>query len=195
MPYADKDQLISDYIPEAKSNAEKDAIGRILDGVCAFADSYCRRAPGYFNPSPADPSVRRVRGEGMRFLRLPVHVAGSVSLVTFDGQTIDTADYYESDKNGWLYLENNGFGLERTFFAACENRWIPEGLYKVTARWGYPATPADLEEAVRLTVLRVWETQKGTLGQLMPSGFVVERALPPLAREILDRYKRREFEI
>lgn len=193
--YADKDLLIADYIPEAKSNAEKDAIGRILGSVSTFVDTYCKRVPGYFNPSPAEPSVKRVRGEGDRFLRLPVHVFGSITLVTFDEQTIDSADYYESDRNGWLYLENNGFGLEHTFFAACENRWYPDAVYKVTARWGYAATPADLTEAVRLTVLRVWETQKGTLGQITPNGFVIERAMPPLAKEILDRYKRREFEI
>jgi hypothetical protein len=195
MAYADKDQLIADYIPDAKSAAEIAAVGRILDSVSAFVDTYCKRLPGFFNASPDDPTEKRVRGEGEYYLRLPVHVIGSVESVTLNGTDIDTADYYESDKNGWLYLENNSFGLERTFEVANCRQWIDTAVYKVTARWGYDATPLDLTEAVRLTVLRIWETQKGTLGQITPGAFVVERALPLFAREVLDKYKKREFEI
>jgi hypothetical protein len=183
--YADKDLLIADYLPEAKSTLEKDAIGRILTSVSAFVDTYCKRTPGFFNPAAANATERRVRGEGSRFLRLPVHVAGSVEQVTLNGTVINTADYYESEKNGWLYLENNSFIPE----------WCAEIIYKVKASWGYAETPADLQEAVRLTVLRIWETQKGTLGQITPGAFVVERALAPFAKEVLDKYKRREFEI
>ncbi len=195
MPYADKDLLIADYLPSAKSDSEKDAIERILDAASAFADSYCKRLPGYFDPAAAVATEKRVRGEGGRFLRLPVHVAGSVEQVTFYGNVIEASNYYESDKNGWLYLENNGFGLENTFLEACDNRWLDEAIYKVKAKWGYAETPKDLSEAVRLIVVRIWETQRGTLGQVTPSGFVIERLIPPAAKEILDRYKKREFEI
>jgi hypothetical protein len=195
MAYTDKDQLIADYIPEAKSADEIAAVGRILDSVSAFVDTYCNRLPGFFNPSPNDPTEKRVRGEGEHYLRLPVHVIGSVESVTLQGTEIDTADYYESDKNGWLYLENNGFGLERTFREACDRNWIDTAVYKVTARWGYAATPLDLQEAVRQFVAKIWETQKGVLGQVTPDGFVIERAMPLTVREILDKYKKRQFEI
>jgi hypothetical protein len=57
------------------------------------------------------------------------------------------------------------------------------------------ATPADLSEAVRQTVVRIWEAQKGVLGEVTPSGFVIERAMPVFAKEVLDRYKARPFEI
>lgn len=184
MAYADKDLLIADYIPGAKSQAEKDAIERILDSVSTFVDRYCKRAPGYFSPSPNDPSIRRVRGEGQHFLRLPVHLFGSITSVNYEGTVVDSAIFYESDKNGWLYFEDS----------RC-HCWYPDSVIKVTARWGYAETPKDLAEAVRLIVLRVWETQKGVLGQITPNGFVIERAMPPLAKEILDRYKKRQFEI
>jgi hypothetical protein len=196
MAYADKEQLIADYIPDAKSQKETDAIGRILDAVSAFVDSYCKRTAGYFSASPIEPSMKRVRGEGNHFLRLPIHVFGTITQITTNfGSVVDSSAYYESDKNGWLYAEENSLYPETSFDYCSSNVWADGQIFKVTARWGYAETPKDLSEAVRLTVLRIWETQKGTLGQITPGGFVVERAMPPLAKEILDRYKRRQFEI
>lgn len=140
------------------------------------------------------PTEKRLRGEGRNFLRLPVHIFGSIESVKLNGTVIDSANYYESDKNGWLYEETNVWSENDGFDPDCplfENGRI----YKVTARWGYAVTPLDLQEAVRETVTRLWETQKGTLGQITPNGFVIERALPLFAREVLNRYKKREFEI
>src|SRR3982751_5326876 len=98
MAYTDKDQLIADYIPEATKASEIAAIGRILDNVCAFADTYCKRSSGYFNPASDTPSINRVRGEGEHFLRLPVHVFGSIESVTLYDTVIDSNRYYESEK-------------------------------------------------------------------------------------------------
>lgn len=190
MAYADLENLLTDYLPEAKSTAERAAVGRILDNVCTFVDSYCRRAPGYFNPASDEPTMRRVRGEGSHFLRLPVHVFGSVSVENL----LDTA-FYESEKNGWLYFETEEFGNENSF-ADWENRiWLNDKVYKVTARWGYAATPLDIQEAVRLIVARLYGTQRGTLGQISVEGFLRERLLPSSALAILDNHKKREFEI
>lgn len=93
MRYANIDNLIADYIPEAKSQKEKDAIGRILDSVSEWVDVHCKRTAGYFasilvpgeteesEPVLPAPTVKRVRGEGQNFLRLPVHVFGSIEEV------------------------------------------------------------------------------------------------------------------
>ena len=196
MAYADKDQLIADLLPKNTSNAEKDTIGRLLDHVSVFVDTYCERPAGFFNPSPAEATMKRVRGEGEHYLRLPVHVFGSIESVTLYGRRIDSAEFYESEKNGWLYHENVGVGLENTFRDRLREGWYSGELYKVTARWGYAATPLDLKEAVRQIVMRLWQTNKGTFGQINPeTGFVIERAMPPFAREVLDRYKKRRFEV
>ena len=196
MAYADLDNLIADYLPDAKSVAERAAVGRILDGVSAFVDSYCRRAAGYFNPSPDVASVKRVRGEGAHFLRLPVHVFGSVEEVkTSYGTLIASSRYYESEKNGWLYAEEDGIYPEASFDLNTPDEWQDGQIFKVKARWGYADTPKDVQEAVRETVVKIWETQSGTLGQITPNGFVIERSLPLFAKEVLLRYKKREFEI
>ena len=196
MPYANKEPLIADYIPEAKSQKEIDAVGRILDNITAFIDSHCKRPAGYFAPSPDEPSMKRVRGEGMHYLRLPAHVFGSITEI--DGETFESlsARLYESDKNGWLYYESDEFGNEDSFSTAYDCRRFVDGrVYKVTARWGYAATPLPIVEAVRLIVSRIWSVQKGTIGQLTPEGFIQERLIPQAAKDLLKNFIRREFEI
>lgn len=195
MRYANLENLIADYLPEAKSEKEIAAVGRILDNISSFIDTYCRRPAGFFAPV-SEENEKRVRGEGKHFLRLPVHQFGTVTQVKTNGGTvISSAAYYESEKNGWLYAEEGSRSPELSFDSCSSNVWEDSAIFKVTAKWGYAATPPDLEEAVRLIVVRIYETQRGSLGQITPSGFVIERLIPPAAKEILDFYKRREFEI
>ncbi|MCD9186712.1 MAG: hypothetical protein LUM44_09775 [Pyrinomonadaceae bacterium] len=135
MTYADKDQLIADYIPGAKSTNEIAAVERILEGVSAFVDSYCRRPSGYFSPSPDEPTMKRVRGEGHHFLRLPIHVFGSVTEVrTSYGALIKPENYYESEKNGWLYATEDGIYPEASFDLCSPDTWADGQIFKVTAR-------------------------------------------------------------
>ena len=202
MRYADLDNLIADYIPEATSDEEVAAIGRILNSVSAFVDSYCRRPAGYFYPAPvvADAptpgQIKRVRGEGHHFLRLPVHIFGTVESVTLDGSVIDSSLFYESEKNGWLYLEESNFYSERRFNEFDIYRfWYDRSIYKVTARWGYEVTPLPVVEAVRLIVARIWSVQKGTIGQVTAEGFIQEKLIPQAAKDLLKMFIRREFEI
>ena len=209
MRYADLDNLIADYIPGATKATEKAAVGRILDGVSAFVDSYTNRPTGYFNPvsiPAADedseptlpaPTAKRVRGEGTNFLRLPRHVFGTATI-----QDVIAGSYYESEVNGWLYFDSpltNAFDGDETVVngpdcGGYSPRFWHGRVYLVSAVWGYERTPADLEEAVRQTVVKWYETQRGVLGQITPNGFVIERDIPKSAKLILDNYKKREFE-
>lgn len=208
--YADLDNLLADYLPDAKKQSEKDAISRILSSVSMFVDSYCRRNPRHFSgvEIPAideeseatlpDATEKRFRGAGERFLQLPVHIFGSIESVKYAETVIDSSRYYESDKNGWLYSEQSAVSSEQSFglplTAHCS--LFQDGvIYKVEAVWGYRNTPEDLQEAVRQTVERIWRSERGVLGQISPNGFVIERALPEFAREVLNTYKKREFEI
>ena len=196
MPYADKEQLIADYIPEATAAEETAAIGRILDNVTEFVDSYCKRPAGYFAPSPEQPSIKRVRGEGMHYLRLPVHVFGSITDIGGESFQSLSASIYESEKNGWLYFETEEFGNENSFATGYDCRRFIDGfVYKVTARWGYAGIPLPIVEAVRLITARIWATQRGTIGQTTAEGFIQERLIPTAAKDLLKPFIKREFEV
>jgi hypothetical protein len=198
MRYADIDNLIADYIPEAKSEKEKTAIGRILDSVSEYVDVHCKRVAGYFSPSPDAPTVKRLRGEGQPFLRLPVHVFGSITEVkTAYESVIAPGAYYESEKNGWLYAEDDSlYSLypEASFDLCSPTIWADGQTFKVKAQWGYAETPKPVAEAVRLITARIWSTQRGTIGQTTPEGFIQERLIPTAAKDLLKPFIRREFE-
>lgn len=169
MRYANLDHLIADYIPEATSPEEINAVERILDAVSEWIDVHCKRASGYFAASEQQASMKRARGEGQNFLRLPVHVFGSIEKVeTIYGSVIPPGAYYESEKNGWLYGEDDShYSLypEASFDLCSPTVWADGATFKVTARWGYEATPSPVAEAARLITARIWSVQKGTIGQ------------------------------
>ncbi len=194
--YANIDELIADYISEAKSDKEKAAIGRILDSVSAFVDSYCKRSEGYFAPSANQPSLKRVRGEGMHYLRLPAHVFNSITEMGGESFESLSASIYESEKNGWLYFETEEFGNENSFSGDYDCRRFTSGkIFKVTARWGYAAVPLPIVEAVRLITARIYAVQKGTIGQTTSEGFIQERLIPAAAKDLLKPFIKRQFEL
>lgn len=194
--YANIDELIADYLPEAKSDREKTAVGRILDSVSAFVDSHCKRSTGYFATSPNEPSMKRVRGEGMHYLRLPAHLFSSIAEINGESFESLSASIYESEKNGWLYFETEEFGNENSFSGDYDCRRFTNGkIYKVTARWGYAAPPLPIVEAVRLIVARIYSVQKGTIGQTTSEGFIQERLIPQAAKDLLKPFIKREFEL
>lgn len=188
MPYANLENLLTDYLSEVKKDIEKDAIERMLAGVSSFVDKYCNRPSGYFDPAIETPSMKRVRGEGYHFLRLPKHVFGSITEINSQSFADLSSQIYESDKNGWLYYETSEFGNDCKSFEYGK-------VYKVTARWGFEATPADIQQAVCQIVQRWFRTANGIIGDQMPNGFVLEREMPKSAKAVLDTYKKREFEI
>jgi hypothetical protein len=184
--YADLDNLIADYLPEAKSDAEKATLGRILASVTAAIDSYCKRRPQYFAPAAEEASPRYLAGEGKNYLRLPVHVLGSINPeegVDCNGHPI--TNWVE--RGGWLY-QTRGFGK-------LGGIWQRGVEYTVNARWGYEATPDDVTEACRQLVVHYFERQSGTIGQVTPNGFVIDRDMPPTVKTLLAAYRRKEFEV
>lgn len=193
--YADLENLIADYLPEATKDEEAAALGRLLDNVSAFVDSYCRRNSGYFAPNDAETEIR-VRGEGERFLRLPVHQLGTITEVKYRGSIVSSSDYYESDKNGWLYLEDDNSLPESTFDFCSNLRWYDGETYRVTLKFGYAETPKVIQEFCRLAVKSIWESQNGTLGQISPEGFALKAQLfPPDLLLMISEFRKREFEI
>lgn len=202
MPYADLDNLIADYIPEATNAEEIASVGRILDSVSAFVDAYTSRPPAFFLPSPLVAVARRVRGEGMDYLRLPVHVLGSISAIGDTDFSEFSSVLYESEKSGWLYFETVGSqsadfnsDLSQPEWSYERRRFTDGFNYKITARWGYAAVPLPVAEAVRLITARIWQTQRGTIGQITSDGFIHEKLIPQAARDLLQPFIKREFEI
>lgn len=185
--YADQTQLLADYLPEVTAANEIAAVGRILASVTDQIDKYCDRPHQYFAPAAEAASDRIFRGANKVFLQLPVHVGEVASVNALElGQTVpDTA---WAERNGWLYrtltYDNRPFRI-----------WRRDTEYTISARWGFEATPQDIAEACRQLVVHYFERMRGTIGQVTPTGFVIERDMPPSVKTILDRYVTKEYEV
>lgn len=189
--YADDTEIVKDYLQEISlDNAEEMAIiARRNEAVSAFIDSYTGRRKGYFLEAGATATTKRITGSNKNFLILPVHVAGTVSVAG-----ISSATYYESDKNGWLYVITDAAASIDDYVSDYSHYW-GNRQYLVTARWGFEETPAEIIEATKQIVARWFEQGKGILGDVTPTGFVSERDLPPSAKTLLQSFIKGEYEV
>ena len=188
--YVDLESFLAAKLPDINKQDEKDAIAAVLAAASTFVDNSTGRGDGAFAVSPDDPTTRRFRGDGTRILRIPTHIRGTVAV-----ENVPLAAWYESDINGWLYKYDTG--QMESFVPNFDGYpvWTKGGLYNVAARWGFAAIPADIVEAVSQITMRWWETQKGTFGQITPSGFVIERDVPLAAQSIIENYRKGEFDL
>jgi hypothetical protein len=140
--------------------------------------------------SPA--AVRRYRGWGSNYLRIGQHVRGSVTISGFAA-----ADFYEAD-NGWIYASDvpaTSPGQTDDRYCRPIRLFTKDSVYLVSARWGFENTPPDIVTACKMIAQHVWDRGQGTFGQVTPTGFVIDRDIPPPVRLMLDLWVRKEFEL
>jgi hypothetical protein len=179
--------------PEVDVVSQADEINALINGVSAWIDKYTGFPEQYFSPAADDPSDRRFRGENKPYLRIGRHV-GDAAITS---PTISPALIY-TDQNGWLRYNDSitNQGDEDYFSDKRRDTFFSTGtIYIVSARWGFEATPDDIVTACALIVGDLLDRGAGVIGQVSPSGFVIERTMPLAAREILNNNRRREFQI
>lgn len=207
--------VIADKMPEllpatggGANAADVTTVTHICEAVTAFIDSYTKRRSGYFSapiysggPPVIEAGTERIyRGEGQKYLRIGVHVPGTVLItkpVMSAGATYERPD----DPHSFLYAKDLfGGTLEDGYFDEIDEEQIKNFFrsgwsYTVKAVWKFPATPPDILEAGGEIIKTIWDKGKGVVGEVSPSGFVVERAIPLTAAAMLKPYIRRPFEI
>jgi hypothetical protein len=191
--YVTKENVKLWVIPEADlTDADTAArIDALINAASGMVDKYCRRPEGYFSPAAAEPTTRRVRGEGKRYLRLGRYTGTP----TFSSPTISVNSYYFNSENGWVYYNDLPPNDEFLPGSLGDNFFADGSIYIVSARWGFEATPDDIQMATALIAGKIWDVGKGVIGEISPSGFVIERDMPPVAKTMLTGWIRREFEI
>jgi hypothetical protein len=181
---------IEGYLPEASEERKQSLIAEVIARCSRRIDNYVTggRETDYFAPAPP-PSAKTVAGCGLSFLKLPAHLAGSVSAVSVpDGYTVP--DFIE--RNGKLYRVNDS--TEKRISRS--GVWLDGLPYSVTARWGkYLETPEPIVEACLHLVVRTFRSRdegfSGVIGNIQTSGqLIFERAFPVAVKEILDVYRR-----
>lgn len=137
-------------------------------------------------------SVRRYRGENKPYLRVGPHVGDA----TITSPVISPSLVYV-DRNGWIRYDDaiTNQGDEDYFNDLRRDTFFSAGtVYQVSARWGFGETPDDIVTACALIVGDLLDRGSGVIGQISPSGFVIERTMPLAARDILNNNRKREYQ-
>lgn len=181
-------------LPDAGSEEQNLQVASSLAFISAasgFVDQYCRRPQNYFAAAdPDNPTERIYRGKDSNSLQIGRHLPGSVTVLGIAAQA-----YYEG-ANGWLYALDPGpsnagidwVGNSNCFWNSCYQ-------YRVTAAWGFDATPEEIKHAVKAIAEQIFDRGQGILGQTTPAGFIIERDIPLTAKAFLQPWIRRQFEV
>jgi hypothetical protein len=220
--YATEAETRADVLSEVKDDDTEAiaSIDRLLEATSAFIDQYCKRPNAYFVPvTPTTPAVvadpdadppveaspaiytgtlRRYRGTGSNFLQVGRFVPGTATV-----QNIAAELFYENQDRGSFLMATDNAGVAGSGYAdddlsnySVSGRLFAQGsLYLVTAAWGFEATPPDIVMATKQIVQQIWDRGKGIIGQISPTGFVIERDIPLTAKTFLDGWIKREFEL
>jgi hypothetical protein len=187
---------VEDLAPRAPAVIVKDDTGAItdesraagetlLEAISRAIDSKTRRHAGAFMPSPDTATEQVVYGNNKSCLEIPTHVIGTVDPTVTTIQGLIAPKFAEY--RGLLCITDDAGVMIRT------SVWREGVPYRITARWGYATTPADIREACL-----VWAAIRARLNAGDISGAVttivrdgatlMRDELPPAVKDLLAPY-------
>jgi hypothetical protein len=191
--YATLDQITARLLPNSKIAADDPMLAILITSASRAVDSYLTVEDDFFAEAGPDATPRDVYGNGGLQIKLPPYVGDvtEADVVAPPGYTTPTFDQV----SGWLCITNRALaGMPGGQLCNCPDSpflWRANVPYTVSARWGWPAIPADINEAVIETVVRWYRGRDDAyVGVIaMESVVAFERALPVGAKTILDIWR------
>lgn len=154
--YATVAQL-REYLRQAKTGAATDSeLQSILDRATAIVSG----ALGFsFAAYSASASARDVRGVGGVYLELPAYEANSIATIQ---QVVGRGTTSESLETVSDWLAEETF---RPYQVYRHSAWSDGAWYRITAKWGYGAPPADIIEVTLEVAVNIWRAKDASFGQ------------------------------
>lgn len=168
------------------NSAESGRIEALIDRASRMIDKLCEVKDGYFDAAAASASAQSLDGTGTRYLRLPPYV-GSIDLsadVAYEsGNDLPDCRLKRDELGTYWLIADNGF------------IWDVEDQINVTARWGFAATPLEIQQAVVELVIAMWRTADPARERAVSdAGGETARAaqIPARVREACKRWAQRQ---
>lgn len=187
MSYCTRDQvraLAQGMTSSGAPPASDSLVDDLIERISRLFDLECGVSNGYFEANTAAASARTFYGEGIYRLKLDPYVAGSLTSVTLpDGYS--APDYVERD--GYLIRTSADHVLPSMMWW----RWYWWGWdigvpVTVTAKWGFSATPPEVQGAIIEWVINVWrETDPAGIKLVGLDGQVLRETVPPRVAEVI----------
>jgi hypothetical protein len=155
MSYATVAQLRTYLSQVGDGTAETTLLQAILDRATGIIDT----ALGFTLAAyPGSATALVVLHGGGPYLKLPPHLAGSITIVVDpSGSTVPTINYVE-DTDGDLYRAPTGYWSlsgESPYSQYPDPNW-PIGRYTITAKWGAGPASAAVEQVCLELAVNIW---------------------------------------
>lgn len=194
-------------------DTDDDVLSACLTRASRTFDRYTGHKPDYFaaGSSGQTASAREFWGDGTDYLQIDPYLA-TPALVVAMPSAYDVPPYLESrslpqtDDGQGFYLIRT-YGDDHSRFAALRDGrfdsfaidlnyngpvgW-PNGIcVTITGKWGWPAVPEDVKEAVLETAVAIFRGKDQAFARVvnLETSTTISDALPPRAKLIADRYR------
>jgi hypothetical protein len=181
------------YLPTVTSEADLATLAQMITRASRAIDAYTRRHINAFAQAATEASEQVWYGNDSPVLLTDEFIAGSVATVT--APTGYMPDGYAEFRRREASTGSLRVGLHT---ATAEGILTPRVVwrkgvpFKVTARWGFAAIPADITEACLQLVTRWWrakdEAFTGVIGDISQQRAILERGFPPGVKTLLEPY-------
>lgn len=166
----------------------------IFEQLIAYAsrmfDLECGVVPEYFEAAVSSAAVsnKTVYGDGTNFLKLPPYVPGTLNTTLTYPEGYSALDFRERD--GYLVRSSDTGVLAAR---SCGGGWPEAVPIVISARWGYSATPADVQMAVSELAINIWrETDPASLKLVSIDNQPLREKIPPRVARIASHYRVRQ---
>jgi hypothetical protein len=178
-------------------------VQKIIPRCARVFDLVAEVAPGYFGAAAEAPALKTFFGDGSAYLRLDPYVGelADGAVTTLDGYTVP--EFYERTdrwKNPFLHARASGRVVtlldEAAWFGGAlsgGSNWSEGQPYKVSARWGFEATPDDVVEAVLELIIAVHRSKDPAFAKVirLEDKTIITQALPDRTKLVAEKYARR----
>ena len=162
----------------------------LIEEASRFFDLVCGVEPGYFEPAAAEAAAttRTFYGDGTNYLKADPYLPGTLVGTLTVPSGYSAPDFVESD--GYLVFTNSDHVLPRTSSRFSSFGWWQGVPITLTAIWGFTATPADVQAAIKELVINLWrETDPAQIKLINIEGQPLREKLPPRVEDIARRYR------
>jgi hypothetical protein len=175
--YVTTEQLTASGIA---TEADADAVFDLLaEAVSRIFDRECEVPDGFFNAAAASGvTLKSYVANGTKYLQLFPYIPASITIIDVDGEDrfeAVTADREYREKDGYLIFDNE----------PCSGVAID-----VTARYGFTAIPADIQQACIEQALAMWRRKDLTFAEISGvSAAAVNAEFSPTFIAVTNRYR------
>jgi hypothetical protein len=144
--------------------------------------------PVEFTEAGADvaPTPKTVYGDGTNLLSLPPYVPGTLDTTLIVPEGYTAQEFIESDS----YLIRSLNGVINSFNPTFGGGWYANVPITVTAVWGFPETPADVQHAIIEFVINlVKEVDPASIKMMSLEGMPLRERMPPRVKLVAEKYK------